>query len=290
MSLGEQVLWHSFVWTLLFIHVIFTYMVLKHHHFYIKSHSLQLNCQIKALEKETLRYKLKQEYLDKPLGQINVYNFWRTWIFTFPFVIILAIFMFIREPQIDPVLYYGFMIIGTICCIFETRYLMKQFGYPPIFNLSGTTTGDLQRFLSYYTQPYTTIEQTLQEKLSMCYDAEEQEVTCWNLIPSQLQKDLLQRYVSENPTSNKYQAMDYFEDALRKKDFSKMIGYMKLSSKYEDLDIIGLTEHPYRDMESSELVDFMSKMYKSALGIIIIPWIMIIYLVIFHVSYRNYVR
>lgn len=265
-------------------------MIYKHHQTYIKAHSLQLNCEVRALEKETLRYHLKKEYLDKPLELINVYNFWRTWVFTFPFVIILAIFMFIREPEIDPVLYYGFMIVGTICVIFETRYLMKQFGYPPLFNLSGTTTGDLQRFISYYSQSYVSIEQNLQDRLAPCYENELQEVTCWELLPSQLKKDLLQRYVSENPTANKYQALDYFENSLRKKDFSKLIGYMKLSSKYDDLDILGITEHPYRDMESTELVDFMSQMYKSSLGIIIIPWILIIYLVVFHVVYRHYVR
>lgn len=283
--LAERVLFHLFFWTFIFVQGIFTYIVYYHHRIFIKAHSLQISCEKSTLEKNTLRYQLKQEYLEKKRTDLNIYNTWRGWIIFIPMNIAIAIFMFVKyADEIDTSFYYIMILVSIYQAYVQISYLTNEFGYPAFYTLYGATNGSVQNYIAYYTQPYADIYEAIEQKISMCHDPNA-EYSCWDLLPSILRENLVRRYIVDNPSSSRYQAIDYFEEAMKKKDYDKLIGYMDFSIKSDDLDVLGQTEHPFRTLDSEDLVTYMKSVYKKVLFHIVFPWMVVLYLLVFHPWY-----
>lgn len=286
--LAERALYYFFLSTLLFVQGIFTYILYKHHSLFIKAHSIQLYCPKQILEKDTLRYQLKKEYLDTERTDIGLYNMWRGWVIFIPMNIIFALFMFVKYPdEVDSSFYYLLIAISLYQAYTQIRYLIREFGYPNFYTLATTSYGNVQNFISYYTQGYGEIYQAMEEKIGACHDPNA-EYSCWDLLPSRLRENLAKRYAQTVKGANEYQAIEYFEKALKAKKYEVILEYMDLSPNADDLDLLGLTEHPFRKYESTELVDYMNSVYRASSVPLILPWIMMIYVLVFHQWYSHY--
>lgn len=283
--LAERVLFHFFFWTFIFVQGIFTYIIYYHHRIFIKAQSIQLSCGNRVLEKNTLRYQLRQEYLERKRDDINIYNLWRGWVIFIPLNIVFAIFMFVKYPnEIDTSFYYIMILLSIYQAYVQISFLTIQYGYPAFYTLYGATNGSVQTFISYYTQDYADIYKAIEEKIDMCHDPNA-DYSCWDLLPSILRENLTKRYISDNTGANSYQAIDYFEKAMREKNYDKVIAYMNFDKNADDLDVLGLSEHPFRNFESVELVNFMKSVYSKVSIHLVLPWVVVLYLLVFHPWY-----
>ena len=283
--IAERVLFHFFFWTFFVVQGIFNYLLYYHHRIFVRAQSNQLSCGNRILEKHTLRFQLKQEYLDKPRTDLNIYNVWRGWVIFIPLNILFAIFIFVKYPlEVDTSFYYIMMVLSIYQAYVQISFLTIEFGYPAFYSLYGTTNGTVQTYISYYTQPYADIYKAIEEKIEMCHDPNA-EYSCWDLLPSILRENLAKRYISENPSTNTYQAIDYFETAMKEKQYDHIIAYMDFSKNADDLDLLGQSEHPFREFDSVDLVNFMKSVYSKVLTHILLPWVVVIYLLVFHPWY-----
>jgi len=313
--LAKKFLFWAFVISIFYIHFSYTYILYKHHRVFVSALNTQHTCGTKnALERETTRYILRKYYLnpdaDETKADISRYNFWRIWILSMPVMIAVAIFMIVKygPKTISP----WFYIIMTATILYLGVYQMvelpRYFGYPSFWDIfsSKLFTGKIQRIIQFHTQSYDQIYLMLDARLSPCLD-ENAEFSCMEVLPSELKQTLIRRYVSANPQSNEYQAADFFETALKKRDYDEVIAYMRLGTSSSDLELLaGLktTEESPADtvLDDSQLADFrenlsktmvfeIQSLYSKAFYSILLPgWILFIYFIWFHRSFRAYYR
>jgi len=263
------------------IHGVFSWIIIKNHQLYLKAMYGQMECGKNAIEKETLRYQVKSHYIDTPLPFINAFNGLRLFSVLFLFGVVMAIYLYaVHSDTMDPVPFISLAIIGVACIVIDVKTLSKHLGYPPMYALSATTTGEISRFVSYYIQPYTAIYDKLHEKVDSCYDTSAG--LCIDLLPSILRRDLTRRFILHNPSFNEYQAWDAFEKALKDKNYDTVLEYMKLDYAFDDLDQLNLTEHPFRQLKSDELTTYFKSFFTKTFGLVLVPWVILIFVFWFH--------
>lgn len=313
--LAKKFLFWAFVISIFYIHMSYTYLLYKHHRVFVSALNTQYTCGTKnALERETARYILRKYYLNPDLDEtkadISRYNFWRVWVLSMPVMIAVAIFMIAKYgPATISPWFYVILTIGILYLgIYQLVQLPRMFGYPSFWDIftSKLVSGNIQRIIQYHTQSYDQIYLLLDTRLSPCLD-EGAEFSCMEVLPTKLKQSLVQRYVSANPTSNEYQAADYFENALKKRDYDNVIAYMRLGSSSDDLELLaGLktTIEPntkdllddeqlaiFRDNLDKTMIYEIQELYNKAFYQNLLPgWMLFVYFIWFHRTFRVYYR
>jgi hypothetical protein len=156
--------------------------------------------------------------------------------------------------------------------------------------------GQIQRILQYHTQAYDQLYSIFDTLLAPCLD-ENAEFACMEVLPAKFKQELVHRYVSANPTSNEYQATDYFETALRKRDYDRVIAYMRLGNTSDDLEQLSgaataggvdtLMDDTqianFRDNLSKEMLYEIQQLFSKSFYANLLPgWILFIYFIWFH--------
>jgi hypothetical protein len=303
LKIAKTFLFWAFVVSLVLLQLSYTYILYRHHQIFLKAANTEFLCGSKsALERETPRYQLRRYYLNPSQEQIETdftrYNNWRLWVIWYPAMIAGGIFMMIKygTSVISPVFYGALSLIGLYLGFYQMYELPSVYGFPPFWSWKGFQYGEIHRLVEYHTQSYLQIHSLLDARLEKCMD-EDAEYNCMELMPASLKEALVRRYVSANPDTNVYQAAMFFEEALKKKDYDTVIGYMRLSEDAEDLrQLAGMSQRGDRiagfDDEwvnqlharfSADLIRDIQKVYwKSFWLVLVVGWALILYFIWFH--------
>ena len=314
-QLAKKFLFWAFVISVLYIHLSYTYIIYKHHKVFVSALNSQHTCgTTNALERETARYILRKHYLDPTNDsvkeELSRYNFWRIWVLSMPVMIAVAIFMIVKygPSVISPWFYVAMTVTVLYVGVFQMVQLPRFFRYPSFWDIlsSKLFNGRIQQLIQFHTQSYDQIYMLLDARLSPCLD-DSAEFSCMEVLPAKLKQELIRRYVSANALSNEYQAADFFESALKKRNYDEVIGYMRLGTRSDDLELLaGLkttNESPadtilddeqlasFRDNIAKTMVEDIQRLFKKAFYQILLPgWALFIYFIWFHRSFMSYYR
>jgi hypothetical protein len=303
--LAKKFLFWAFVVSILYIHFTYTFILYKHHKVFVRAVNTQHTCGTpNALERETARFILRQHYLamddETNDAELYRYNWWRVWVLSMPVMIAVAIFMVIKYgvDVISPWFYVILTIVILYLGVHQLVTLPRYFGYPSYWDIFSTKlgTGKIQRILQFHTQAYDQLYMLFDSLLAPCLD-ENAEFACMEVLPSKFKQELIRRYVSANPTSNEYQAADYFETALKKREYDTVIAYMRLGNTSDDLEqLSGAATSGGVDMllDDSQIANFRDNLSKEMLYEIqqlfaksfyqnlLLGWIFFVYFIWFH--------
>jgi hypothetical protein len=307
---ARRFLFWAFVISVVFIHITYTYILYRQYDTFLTAMNTQFNCKVEqALERETARYILRRTYLEPTpetmKKDIGLYNFWRVWVLSMPVMIAIAIFMIIRYgfEVIPPYSYLFLTIVVLYLGVYQIVHLPRDFGFPSYWDIFADKmmNGEIHRAIQYHTQGYDQIHALFESRLGPCL-ADEAEYSCMELLPSAFRAALLQRYTSVNPDTNAYQAADFFEASLKKRDYDAVIGYMRLGNTSNDLELLSGLEttggstgaiddealNTFRSNFSKELINEVYAIFQGAFWKLLVPgWILIIYFVWFHRAYQG---
>lgn len=302
--MAKKFLFWAFVISVVFIHVAYTYIMYRQYTIFVDAINTQYNCNVEdALERDTARYILRRHYLepdDKTNAlEIKRYNFWRIWVLSMPVMIAIAIFMIIKYSfNVIPPFFYIFLTISVLYLgIYQIVHLPRYFGFPSYWDIFAEKmmNGKLQTTIQYQTQGYDQIHLMFESLLAPCLD-EAAEFSCMELLPGKFRRSLLNRYMNVHPETNTYQANEFFEEAFKNKHYDQVIGYMRLGTTSDDLELLskgGATDdealHTFRTNFSKDLITDIHGYFKDAFWKIIVPgWIFLIYFIWFHRTVQHW--
>jgi hypothetical protein len=304
---AQKFLFWAFVVSLVLMQTAYMYLIYRQHQVFLKAVDTESNCGTSlALERETVRYQLRQYYLSPTTEQLDLeftrYNNWRLWVIWIPAMIAIAVFMIIKfgVNVIPPVFYLLLSILALYLGFMQMYELPNLYGYPAFWSWKAFQFGKIHQLVEFHTQAYSQIHALLDARLVGCLD-ENAEYTCMELLPTALKENLVRRYVSAHPESNVYQAANFFEESLKNKNYDAIIGYMRLSGKSQDLqdlaygtggsalETLGADDEWLNDLESrfsTDLIKDVQGIYlRSFWSILVVGWALILYFTWFHRRY-----
>lgn len=303
--LAKKFLFWAFVVSIFYIHFSYTYILYKQHRTYVRAVNTQHTCgTVNALERETARYILRQQYLNPEdtdvAAEIYRYNWWRVWILSMPLMIAVAIFMVVKySPKvISPWFYVIMTAVILYLGVHQMVTLPRYFGYPSYWDIFSTKlgTGKIQRILQFHTQAYDQLYMLFDSLLAPCLD-DNAEYACMEVLPTKFKQELIYRYVSANPTTNEYQANQYFETALKERNYDAVIAYMRLGATSTDLDQLSGAKTAggtdtllddsqianFRDNLGKEMFSEIQQLFANSFYANLLPgWILFVYFIWFH--------